>query len=326
VGGHPPQLALAERELGLDSRCVAVDAPPFGYTVDEVLDRGSRVGRELRRWRLLLRALRNADVVHFNFGSSLLPPLYGRLLEFRDVSLLRRAGKAVFVTFQGDDARPGHQNERRRRRAITVFGRQADGIYALNPDLLAFLPARAEFLPYASVDPRRWAPAGPAETPVPVLVHAPSDRARKGTEHVLEASRLLRDRGVDHVLDLVEGVPRAEAQRRLARADLLVDQLVVGWYGGVAVEAMALGKPVVAYIREEDLGALPDGMAVALPVVRATASDLPDVLADLLTAGRERLPELGRRSREFVERWHDPLAIAARTKRAYEESLAGRRR
>lgn len=320
VGGHPPQLAAAERELGLDSRCVTVDPPPFGYAVDEVLFRGSRAGRELRRWRLLLRALREVEVVHFNFGSSLVPPLYGRLLEFRDVSLLRRAGKAVFVTFQGDDARPGFQDERRRRRAIAVFAREAHGIYALNPDLLSFLPPRAEFLPYASVDPRRWTPAEPAGNTVPVVAHAPSDRARKGTEHVLAASRVLRERGVEHELELVEGVDRTEARRRLARADVLVDQLLVGWYGGVAVEAMALCRPVVAYLREDDLSTLPGGMAAELPVVRATATDLVDVLAELLTRRREELPELGLRSRAFVERWHDPLAIAARTKQAYEEA------
>lgn len=320
VGGHPPHLARAERELGLDSRCVTVDPPPFGYAVDEVLFRGSRAGRELRRWRLLLKAFTGVDVVHFNFGSSLVPPLYGRLLAFRDVPLLRRAGKAVFVTFQGDDARPGFQDERRRRRAIAVFARHAHGIYALNPDLLAFLPDRTEFMPYASVDPRRWTPAERAGNAVPVVAHVPSDRARKGTEHVLAASRLLREGGVEHELELVEGVDNTEARRRLERADVLVDQLLVGWYGGVAVEAMALGKPVVAYIREHDLGVLPEGMAAELPIVRAAASDLAEVLAELLTARRNELPELGRRSRTFVERWHDPLAIAARTKRAYEEA------
>src|SRR6058998_2007963 len=36
-------------------------------------------------------------------------------------------------------------------------------------------------------------------------------------------------------------------------ADLLVDQLLTGWYGAVAVEMMALGKPVVCYLREDDL-------------------------------------------------------------------------
>jgi hypothetical protein len=61
-------------------------------------------------------------------------------------------------------------------------------------------------------------------------------------------------------------------------------------------------------------------MAAELPVVRAGATDLADVLAGLLTARREELAELGRRSRAYVERWHDPLAVARRLKADYEEA------
>ena len=324
VGGHPPRLAQAERELGLESRCVTVDPPPFGYSVDEVLARGGRPGREVRRWRLLLRAFRDADVVHFNFGSSLLHGLYGPL-ELRDVGWLRRAGKAVFVTFQGDDARPGYRDERQRRRALAAFERHAHGLYALNPDLLGYLPERASFLPYASVDPRDWTPVWPADG-VPVVVHAPSDRARKGTEHVLRAVDRLRAEGVELELVVVEGVTRAEARREYERATVLVDQLVVGWYGGVAVEAMALGKPVVAYLREEELHVLPPAMRDALPVVRATGETLADVLRELVVARRDDVAELGRRSRAYVERWHDPLAIARQVKGDYEAVVAQNRR
>ena len=52
-----------------------------------------------------------------------------------------------------------------------------------------------------------------------------------------------------------------------------MDQLFAGWYGGVAVEAMALGKPVLAYIRDEDLKFVPSKMASDLPIVRATRHD-----------------------------------------------------
>ena len=51
-----------------------------------------------------------------------------------------------------------------------------------------------------------------------------------------------------------------EALGRLAAADLVVDQLVLGWYGAVAVEAMALGRPVLAYIREDEAEDNPFGV------------------------------------------------------------------
>ena len=31
-----------------------------------------------------------------------------------------------------------------------------------------------------------------------------------------------------------------------AQADLVVDQVLIGWYGALAVETMAMGKPVIA--------------------------------------------------------------------------------
>jgi glycosyltransferase involved in cell wall biosynthesis len=101
----------------------------------------------------------------------------------------------------------------------------------------------------------------------------------------------------------------------------LVDQLVVGWYGGVAVELMALAKPVIAHIDPADLDALPEAMRSELPVIDANAQTLTDVLHDLLTTRRHELPEIGRRSRSFAEKWHDPNVLAARTEAAYRDAL-----
>jgi glycosyltransferase involved in cell wall biosynthesis len=357
VGGHSAGLARAERALGLDSRAIGFEPPPFGYEVDEVLFQGgSPVGRELRRLRFLARTLREADVVHFNFGTSILPRywpsahgagvrrvygLYARLLEGRDLPWLRRAGKAVFVTFQGDDVRraaslrtrlpEGHaawvddyydpRDDERKRLFAARVGRYAHGILALNPDLLELLPPRAEFLPYAHVDPAVWTPVQ-ASNSRPVVAHAPTDRRVKGTDALVAAVERLRSEGVDVELRLVEGLPRDGARRALAGADVVVDQLLTGWYGGVAVEAMALGKPVVARLHEPDLARIPEAMRDELPVVHATPDTIADFLRGLLGGPRD---EIGRRSRAYVERWHDPRRIAAHLCAAYESAASSRR-
>jgi glycosyltransferase involved in cell wall biosynthesis len=137
----------------------------------------------------------------------------------------------------------------------------------------------------------------------------------RGTRYVVAAVEWL-----EVEFDLVEGVDRHEARRRLERADVVVDQLLVGWYGGVAVEAMALGKPVVAYLRHEDLCAVPAEMRRELPIVEATPETLPDVLRGLIGSD---LDEIGRRSRTYAERWHDPRRIAERVETDYRRALAG---
>src|SRR5438094_453806 len=77
----------------------------------------------------------------------------------------------------------------------------------------------------------------------PLVVHAPSNRARKGTEQLVAACE-----GLEVDLEIVEGLHHDEAFARYAAADIVVDQLNAGWYGVFALEAMALGKPVLTFL------------------------------------------------------------------------------
>jgi glycosyltransferase involved in cell wall biosynthesis len=108
-------------------------------------------------------------------------------------------------------------------------------------------------------------------------------------------------------LDLIEGVTNDVALARIAAADVLVDQLILGWYGAVAVEAMAVGRPVMAYIREDEPEDNPFGDR--LPVVRTSVGTLKEDLR-ALAADRDRRGDLARRGRAFVEQEHDPRRIA----------------
>jgi glycosyltransferase involved in cell wall biosynthesis len=362
VGGNPGSLARAERALGLDSWSVSFEEVHPGYEIDEVLwpAGAGRVSRELARWQLFRRA-RDFDVVHFNFGSPILPRalpagfsrsrfdrlfrLYAHAVEFRDVRWLRRAGKAVVVTYQGDDARQADWSrahfetspasartptsrdaalDAKRREWIEQFDRSADRIYALNPDVLHVLPSRAEFLPYAHIDLDEWKPVPADEARSLRIVHAPSSPEIKGTRWVVDAVERLRAEGVGVELDLVQGVPFDVARAAYERSDLAVDQLLVGWYGGLAVELMALGKPVVCYIRDEDLRFVPSRMRDELPLIRATGETLVDVLREWATDRRPELAAAGRRGRAYVERWHDRRAIAERLTRDYQVIVRSR--
>lgn len=274
---------------------------------------------------------------------------YTRALAWLELHLYRLLGRPLFVHYQGDDARqgdvslekfkysvaqhaePGYYSRTTdafKRRMILSMSRLCDQIYAVNPDLMHVLPANARFVPYCHISLDDWQPVySQADVSRPLrLGHAPTNRAVKGTARILTALDALRAEGHHFEIDLVEGVPHDEARRRYEHVDVLIDQLYTGWYGGLAVEAMALGKPVVVYIREEDLQFIPAAMRADLPFIRVTPDTIEEGLRRTLTMPRTELVELARRSRAFVERWHDPLRIATEIKADYEAALRKRRK
>jgi glycosyltransferase involved in cell wall biosynthesis len=361
VGGNPPSLARAERELGLDSWSISVHPSIFDYHCDEVLLKPSDNGRDYVRaiWRLFWKGLHGYHFIHYNFGSTIFPahvtsnPNSSRLwksfgkplftfLRMIDLPVFHALGKGIAVTFQGDDARQGDfslqnfkisiaqfvdtnyyepKTDAEKRRKIALFDRLADLIYYMNPDLGHILPARAKFLPYAHIDLREWKVIPPIEKQRPLVVHAPSQRGVKGTDVIVQTVECLKRNGVDFDFELVEGFPNTEARKVYERADLLIDQLYAGWYGGVSVEFMALGKPVICYVRESDLKFIPEKMRQELPVINATAETLYDILKHWLHEKAARL-EVGERGRAYAEKWHDPLTIAAILKKDYESVLS----
>jgi glycosyltransferase involved in cell wall biosynthesis len=138
------------------------------------------------------------------------------------------------------------------------------------------------------------------------VVHAPSNREKKGTRFVIEACEQLPVE-----LDVVENVPHEEARARYARADIVVDQLNAGWHGVFALEAMALGKPVVTYLKPDVVERSAEGFGVRIPIVPATKETLVEALRPLV-AEPERRRELGAASRDYVERVHDVDRVADR--------------
>ncbi len=144
-------------------------------------------------------------------------------------------------------------------------------------------------------------------------MHAPSNREKKGTRYVIEACEKL-----ELELDIVEGVRHDEARKRYARADIVVDQLNAGWHGVFALEAMALGKPVIAHLDEETVERSAEGYGLRVPIVPATKDTLADALRPLVenTATRR---ELGAAGRAYVEQVHDIDRIADRLLAIYAE-------
>ena len=76
-------------------------------------------------------------------------------------------------------------------------------------------------------------------------------------------------------------------------ADIIVDQILCGSYGLLSVESMALGKPVITYIRPDLVNTFPGD----LPVVSANPDNIYDAIQMLLEQPvlRYMLGVMGRR-------------------------------
>ena len=112
-------------------------------------------------------------------------------------------------------------------------------------------------------------------------------------------------------LDLVENTPNDQARLRYAAADLVIDQLNVGWYGLFSIESMALGKPCIVRLDAEAAAATEDAFGTTIPLVNADRETLTDTIRGLVREP-ERLTEIGRASRAYVEQVHGHVAVAER--------------
>lgn len=366
VGGNAPSLSRSLNECGLRSACYIYDLNAFGYkgTTPIWKPEDGPVRRELKRWRAIVCTALSFDVIHFNFGGgwatpvpltrasdrglarkmkTLLGGVYLQMLSLVELSLYRLCRRAMFVHYQGDDARqgdacltlftdsiahhvePGYytpQTDALKRRMIKRMTRYCSAVYAVNPDLMYVLGEKARFIPYCHISLEDWQPVGVSLEQRPLRIgHAPSHRRAKGSDKILAALDVLSAEGLEFELVLVEGLSNDAARRKYEQVDVMIDQLHAGWYGGLAVELMAMAKPVMVYIRDEDLKFIPPGMRQDLPFVRTAAATITEDLRKVIAMPREDLAEIGRKSRAYVETWHNPRSIALEIKADYDSAL-----
>ncbi|GIQ65511.1 hypothetical protein PACILC2_40790 [Paenibacillus cisolokensis] len=147
---------------------------------------------------------------------------------------------------------------------------------------------------------------------LPIVVHAPTSRAFKGTEDIIRITEKLRREIPFHFI-LLEKVPRETTLSCMREADIIVDQINCGMYGNVSVEGMALGKTVVCYLRPDIKARLPK----EIPIVSANRDTLYDELKRLLL-DEDLRRRLGKQGRLYAEAWHDAKVVAKQLISIYE--------
>ena len=83
------------------------------------------------------------------------------------------------------------------------------------------------------------------------ILHAPNHRNIKGSQFVIDAVTKLQKEGEEIELKLLEKVSNSKVLEEIERADLVIDQLIIGWYAMFTLESLSLGTPVICYLRKD---------------------------------------------------------------------------
>jgi hypothetical protein len=303
------------------------------------------VYRKYPRWSvsfhalLLQLSLARYDIFHMFCDRGLLPPTRRIEINPHELQTIRRYGRRLYTYTYGADVRT--------RAATLALGRynvcaecpepgrfcvcddlEGDGNIAhirkyatamvAMGDMAAYVPG-SHNLSYWPIDVARfpepvtdWRPGRPLR-----IAHAPNHAHFKGTHYLTSAIDRLQSEGWAIELVRVEGVPNPEVIALFKSCDIVADQFIAGFHGYTAFEAMALGKPVLCYLRDRSTVPDPDNC----PIMNVWPDTIYHVLKQCLR-GEFDLVQLGRRSRAYVAHYHSLEAVAARLGRLYLETAS----
>ena len=316
TAGQMGTISRAQRKLGCQAYSVSFKEPPFGYSVDRAIDTLSIKKKHLRLLRQALfagPALFRYDVFHFHIGRTFLD-------KNRDLPYLKHLKRKMLMHYWGSEIRSleialkknkyvrtkGYDEVSLRKKMASV-ARYIDVAVVADYELREYVDGffkRIEIIPQA-IDLENYVPVYPQENGACLnIIHAPSHSWVKGTDHIEPVIKKLK-RKFDINYILVQNKPHQEALDIYKKADVIIDQLLIGSYGIFSIEAMALGKPVLCHIREDLRRTYPS----TLPILSANPDNLEAKLEKLCNDPDLRL-ELGKKGRLYVEDVHDSIKIA----------------
>ncbi|MEV5961645.1 hypothetical protein AB0L70_07770 [Kribbella sp. NPDC051952] len=239
-----------------------------------------------------------------------------------DIATMLEQGINVSLLFHGSDIRlpsrhakrerwspftPGddltERLEKQARRHAELVESLGLPVFVSTVDLLDDAPT-AQWLPVA-IDPAPWQQAA---RPLfsgerPVVAHAPSNAALKGTADIEPVLTTLHERGLIEYRRIT-GVPNHQMAKVIGDADIVVDQLRIGLYGVAAAEALAAGRIVVSYVGDAVRQRVRSLTEREVPIVEADPDTLGDVVTGLI-ADRDAAAERAAAGPAFVAELHD---------------------
>jgi hypothetical protein len=136
------------------------------------------------------------------------------------------------------------------------------------------------------------------------IAHAPSNEEYKGSKQIYSAINNLKNRYEFEFIKL-QNLSKDELIEEILKCDLVIDQMLVGFYGILSVETMLLEKPVVCFIRDDIWSKIEKDC----PIYNANPDNLENVLEKILQNPLQLIAR-GRESRKYSLEHHSPEKIA----------------
>jgi len=276
-------------------------------------------------YKFFLHAAKEYDIFHFHSNISLFSQWLG---HFKDLEILKKAGKKIVVSYWGCDIRTKSGNskykyntcfackaaceEEKKLFSRDTFAKYADLVIAHMPELYEYAPPGSVRLP-SFIDTDYWESShcDRPKSNVFKIFHPFGNNAVRGdvrgTEMIENAVDQLNKEGFNIEFLFFDKVPHSRMREYYEKADLVIEQLMYGTYGLTAIEAMALEIPVMGYIRDKYKKYYSD----KIPIIDANPETITDVLRRTIQ-NKNDLAEIGKRGREFVVKYHDSKKIANR--------------
>lgn len=290
IAGVAGLISKQQKKNGMNSSVLVFSKNKFDYGYDFLVD-SKKLRKVLGFWNIA----KKYDVFHFHYKSI--------FKKGSDVMFWKTLGKKVFVHHHGSDIRG--------RGEYPVFEKYCANIFVSTPDILEWSKDSVWIPNPIDVEHFNVDSSLKKESDEICIVHAPNNRTVKGTKYVIDAVEKLREKGYKISFELVENKSHDEVIYAFKKADIVVDQLLLGWYGMVSVEAMALGKPVCVFIDEKY-----DSYLSSDALVNTSKEKLVDNLIRLVEDEKLR-KDFGRKGRSYVESVHDVKKITEKVNSFY---------
>lgn len=332
VGIQMVTSSRALNEIGVDSTSVQFTPHLFGYRPDLCLDVGSLPTLQAKEKikQFLTNAAKEYDIFHYH---DLPASLY--YLNPIDLQVFKESGKPMVIQHEGSEVRRlsiarsfGNpyvkvrnywSNEQKITERLNKWSKLFDHAIVADYELYHYIKNvyKNIHIIRQAINLTEFPTCYPSpENSTPLIVHAPSDKTLKGTDYLIDAVKQLEEEGIDFKFQLIEKMPYTRAKEIYQKADIIVDQLCIGSFGNFSLEGMAMGKPVICYIRDDLWATYPPG----LPIVNANPNTIYSQLKNLILDGEQRR-KIGIQGRQYVEKYHNATDIACQLKELYQKIL-----